>query len=118
MIFNNKHKASKQNISIKIYYGLKKEGFITNSYHNIDDFENVVTDILSDYHIYKPQIKQGKNVWFRLLIPFWFIIALFMLIVVLPIKWLITGKYHLNIKNTGFSYFLINWTRNTFNNFD
>ena len=40
---------------------------------------------------------QGKNVWWRLTIPFLFLWVFFLLTpIVLPIKWLLTGNYALN----------------------
>lgn len=55
---------------------------------------------------------KGKNVW-RLTAPFFFVYALVIIGIVLPIKWLITGKYHFSQKSK-INIFNIGWYNKIF----
>lgn len=54
----------------------------------------------------------GKNVW-RLTAPFFFVYAIIIIGIVLPIKWLITGKYSFSQKSK-INIFNIGWYNKIF----
>ena len=73
-----------------------------------DQIENVI-DALREYYILKRMKPTGKNFLYRLTLPFLFLLILFCLVIIMPIRWIFTGHY--GLEKSKFGNFIVNWQK-------